>query len=36
MTSRQCYQAVLSEINKTSAPHLLLEDFNYFINKSID
>lgn len=36
MTSRQCYKAVLTELNKVSSPHLLLEDFNYFINKSID
>ena len=34
MTSRQMYEAVLIEMNKVEAPSMLLEDFNYFINKS--
>ena len=35
MTSRQMYEAVLIEMNKVEAPSMLLEDFNYFINKAI-
>ena len=35
MTSKQAYNGVLIELNKTSAPSLLLEDFNYFFNKAI-
>lgn len=34
MTTRQLYEYALIEINKTEAPSLLLEDFNYFINKA--
>lgn len=29
------YEAVLIEMNKVEAPSMLLEDFNYFINKAI-
>ena len=36
MTARQVYEAVLIETNKVNAPALLLEDFNYLINKSIN
>lgn len=34
MTARQVYEYTLVELNKLKAPSLLLEDFNYFINKS--
>lgn len=36
MTARQVYEAVLIELNKSQAPNLLLEDFNYFFNKAVD
>ena len=36
MTARQIYEAVLIELNKSQAPNLLLEDFNYFFNKAVD
>lgn len=35
MTARQLWEATLIELNKVQAPSLLLEDYNYFINKSI-
>lgn len=35
MTIRDLYDAALIEINKLEAPSLLLEDYNYFINKAI-
>lgn len=35
MTVRQVYRGVMTEINKTDAPNILLEDFNYFINKAV-
>ena len=35
MTSRQLYEAMLVELNKVEAPSLLLEDYNYFLNKAI-
>lgn len=35
MTARQILEGVLIERNKVNAPSLLLEDFNYFINKTI-
>lgn len=35
MTSRELYEAVLTELNKQNAPNLLLEDFNYFANKAV-
>ena len=35
MTVRQVYEASLIELNKLQAPSLLLEDYNYFINKAI-
>lgn len=35
MTVKQFYENILVEINKVEAPSLLLEDFNYFINKAI-
>lgn len=35
MTARQVYEYVLIEINKVETTTLLLEDFNYLINKAI-
>lgn len=35
MSLRDVYEAVLIEMNKENAPNILLEDFNYFLNKSI-
>ena len=35
MTIRELYEYALIEMNKVEAPSLLLEDFNYFINKAV-
>ena len=35
MTARQLWEATLIELNKVQAPSLLLEDYNYFINKAL-
>lgn len=35
MTARQMFEFALIEANKVQAPSLILEDYNYFINKSI-
>jgi hypothetical protein len=35
MTARGLYEAVLIELNKTNAPNIMLDDFNYFINKAV-
>lgn len=35
MTIREIYKALLIELNKVQAPSILLEDFNYYINKVI-
>lgn len=35
MTWRQLYEFALIEVNKLNAPSLLLEDYNYFINKAV-
>ena len=35
MTARQVFEYALIEMNKVEAPSLLLEDYNYFINKAI-
>ena len=35
MTIRNLYDAALIEINKLEAPSMLLEDYNYLINKAI-
>lgn len=35
MTYRDLYDAALVETNKLEAPSLLLEDYNYLINKAI-
>lgn len=36
MRARQIYENILTELNKRKAPSLLLEDYNYFINKGIN
>ena len=36
MTSRQLYEAVLIELNKENASNIMLEDFNYLANKSVN
>ncbi len=36
MTARQIYEGTLTEMNKVQAPSMLLEDFNYFINKAVN
>jgi hypothetical protein len=35
MSERELYEAALIEMNKVEAPSLLLEDYNYFINKAV-
>lgn len=36
MTARQLFEYSLLELNKVQAPSLLLEDYNYFINKAVN
>lgn len=36
MTAREIFEYSLIELNKVEAPSLLLEDYNYFINKAIN
>ena len=36
MTARQVFEYALVELNKVQAPSLLLEDYNYFINKAVN
>ncbi len=36
MTAKQVFEYALIELNKVKAPSLLLEDYNYFINKAIN
>lgn len=35
MTSRQIWEGMLTELSKVNAPSMLLQDFNYFLNKAI-
>jgi hypothetical protein len=35
MTERKAYEAILTELRKVKAPHVHLEDFNYYMNKGI-
>jgi hypothetical protein len=35
MTARDIWDAMGVELNKVQAPSLLIEDYNYFINKAI-
>jgi hypothetical protein len=36
MTAKQVFEYALIELNKKEAPSLLLEDYNYFINKAVN
>lgn len=36
MTARQVWEGLLTELSKVNAPSMLLQDFNYFINKAIN
>lgn len=36
MRAKQIFEYALVELNKREAPSLLLEDYNYFINKAIN
>lgn len=36
MTAKQVFEYALVELNKREAPSLLLEDYNYFINKAVN
>ena len=36
MSVRQVYEAILIELHKENAPNIILEDFNYLFNKSIN
>lgn len=35
MTVRQVWEGMLTELSKVSAPSMLLQDFNYFLNKAV-
>lgn len=35
MTIRQVYENLLTELSKVSSPSILLQDFNYFVNRAI-
>lgn len=36
MTAKEIFEYALVELNKREAPSLLLEDYNYFINKAVN
>ncbi len=36
MTARQVFEGLLIELSKVNAPSMLLQDFNYFLNKAIN
>jgi len=36
MTAKQIFEYALVELNKKEAPSLILEDYNYFINKAVN
>lgn len=36
MTARQIWEGMLTELDNVNAPTMLLQDFNYFINKAIN
>jgi len=36
MSARDLYEYILIELRKENAPNILLEDFNYFVNKAIN
>jgi hypothetical protein len=35
MTSREFYESILIELNKLGAPDMLIDEFNYYINKAL-
>ena len=35
MTARQIWEGLLTELSKVNAPSMLLQDFNYFLNKAV-
>lgn len=35
LTAREVWNGMLTELSKTSAPSLLLHEFNYYFNKAI-
>lgn len=35
MTAKQMFDALLTELSKVNAPSMLLQDFNYFMNKAV-
>ena len=35
MTARQIFESLLVELSKVNAPSMLLQDFNYFMNKAV-
>lgn len=36
MTAKQMFEALLTELSKVNAPSMLLQDFNYFLNKAVN
>lgn len=36
MTARQIWENMLTELSKVHAPSMLLQDFNYFLNKAVN
>lgn len=36
MTARQVFEGLLTELSKVNAPSMLLQDFNYFLNKAVN
>ena len=36
MTAKQLYEYIHVELNNTNSPNILLEDFNYLVNKAIN
>lgn len=36
MTAREIFKALLTELSKVNAPSMLLEDFNYYMNRAVN
>lgn len=36
MTARQVFKALLTELSKVNAPSMMLEDYNYYLNRAIN
>lgn len=36
MTAKQIWEGMLTELSKVNAPSMLLQDFNYFLNKAVN